>query len=132
MATKLSASHGLPVENPSATQVTHALLDIEDDNGSFVIVDTAHGFIQTATSTEKGLLLEYRLSDSSIINRAVRMDLSVEEVAIAMEKFRRNDLSWTTDYAWTTEDLGGSDGTGTGCAGVLVLLSIALGLTLLI
>ena len=128
--TKLSASHGRPVENPSATQVTQALMDIEDDNGSFVILDADHGFIQTTIGSDNGLLVQYRMLDTSIINSTVRMDLTVEEVAVAMEKFRRNDLSWAQDYAWTTEDLG--SGGATGCAGVLLLLSLALGLTFLI
>lgn len=128
--TKLSASHGRPVENPSATQVTQALLDIEDDNGSFVILDADHGFIQTTIASDSGLLIQYRLLDSSILHSTVRMDLSVEDVAVAMEKFRRNDLSWGADYGWTTEDLG--KGGLSGCAGVFVLLSLTLGLTLLI
>ncbi len=128
--TKLSASHGRPVENPSATQVTQALLDIEDDNGSFVILDAEHGFIQTATGSDNGLLVQYRMLDTTTINSTVRMDLSVEEVAVAMEKFRRNDLSWTEDYVWTTEDLG--SGGATGCAGVFVLLAMVLGLAFLI
>ena len=104
--TKLSASHGRPVENPSATQVTQALMDIEDDNGSFVILDADHGFIQTTIGSDNGLLVQYRMLDTSIINSTVRMDLTVEEVAVAMDISRataHRDLTFAR--AWLSDRL---------------------------
>ena len=73
---RLSRSHGRDIEDPSPSQIAQALEDIEDNNGSFVILETERGFIQTTLGSRSGLLIEYQLEGADAIQRTKSGSLS--------------------------------------------------------
>ncbi|MCH9652194.1 MAG: hypothetical protein K0U98_28455 [Deltaproteobacteria bacterium] len=117
---KLERSHGSDIQDPSPAQIDAALEDIEDDNGSFLILATERGFIQTALAADGVFHLEYKLEGSDTLYQMRNDSLSAEEVAEVFERFQENHLDWSSRYSWSQESLEG--GGRLGCIGALLLL----------
>ena len=122
---KLSRGKGPVIQDPSPAQIVEALQQIVGSDGNFAILDTERGFIQAAEASRTGLVIEYKLAGSKTLHRNASHPLSVKEAAEAFEHFRRDDLSWISNYQWETEELSGK-ADDVGCLDGLMLLLLVV------
>ena len=115
---KLSASHGKKISDPTDQEINHAIDDIEDNNGSFVILDTDNGFIQAAGSLPDKLFVEYQIDGEHF--QSTSHDLSTEQVKDIFKQFRHGLSDYKRNYDWKEIELSKSGGAG--CASVFLVL----------
>lgn len=119
---KLSASHGKKISEPTDQQINQAIEDIEDNNGSFVILDTENGFVQAAGSLPDKLLVEYQIDGKHF--QSISQNLSADQVKDIFKQFRHGLSDFKRNYDWKELELSKSGGSG--CAPILLLLFAVL------
>ncbi|MEP1150326.1 MAG: hypothetical protein ABJH08_01250 [Balneola sp.] len=117
---KLSASHGKKISEPTDQQINKAIDDIEDKNGSFVILDTDNGFVQAAGSLPDKLLVEYQIDGKHF--QSISQNLSANQVQDIFKQFCHGLSDYKRDYEWKEVELSKSGGAG--CAPILLILSV--------
>ncbi|MCH8569388.1 MAG: hypothetical protein LAT67_14025 [Balneolales bacterium] len=118
---KLSASHGKTISDPIDLQIKRAIEDIEDDNGSFVILDTDNGFIQATGKIPDKLQLEFQIDGMHF--QSLSQNLNVDQVKDMFIQFYNGLDDFKKDYEWKKVEL--SKAGSAGCA-PLFFLSIAV------
>ena len=119
---KLSASHGKKISEPNNQQISHAIDDIEDNNGSFVILETDKGFVQAAGSLPDELIVEYQIDGKHF--RSVSQNLSADQVKDIFNQFRQGLSDFKRNNDWKEIELNKSRGAG--CTPSLIIFSAAL------
>lgn len=124
----LSASHGIEIFNPTDQQINHAIEDIEDNNGSFVILDTendffiANDFVQTTGSLPDKLLVEYNSDEKQF--QTISQNLTTDQVKDIFIQFRHGLSDFKIDFDWKELELSKSGGAG--CGPILFILFTVL------
>ncbi|RNC84027.1 MAG: hypothetical protein ED557_09665 [Balneola sp.] len=121
---KLSASHGKKFSDPTNEQINHAIDDIEDKNGSFVILDTNNGFIQCAGELPDKLIVEYQIDGKHF--QSVSQSLMAHQVKDIFKQFLLGETAFKENYSWKEIELTGSSGSG--CTPILMVGIILLGI----
>lgn len=119
---KLSASHGKKISEPTDQQINHAIEDIEDNNGSFVILDTDNGFVQVAGSLPNKLIVEFRIDGKHF--QSVSQNFSADQVKDIFKQFRHGLRDFKRNYEWKEVELNNSRGSG--CAPTLIFFMAVL------
>src|SRR6056297_37318 len=119
---KLSASHGKKISEPNNQQISHAIDNIEDNNGSFVILETDKGFVQAAGSLPDELIVEYQIEGKHF--RSVSQNLSADQVKDIFNQFRQGLSDFKRNHDWKETELNKSRGAG--CTPSLIIFSAAL------
>jgi len=119
---KLSASHGKKISEPNNQQISHAIDDIEDNNGSFVILETDKGFVQAAGSLPDELIVEYQIDGKHF--RSVSQNLTANQVKDIFNQFRQDLSDFKRNHDWKEIELNKSRGAG--CTPSLIIFSAAL------
>ena len=57
---RIKRSHGDDIDDPTDRHIDEVLEDLEDDNGSFVILSDGDDFIQTTGQLPDQLMVEYQ------------------------------------------------------------------------
>ncbi|WP_018128268.1 hypothetical protein [Balneola vulgaris] len=115
---KLSASHGKKISEPTDQQINQAIDEIEDNNGSFVILDAENGFVQAAGSLPDKLLVEYQIDGKHF--QSISQNLSAEQVKDIFKQFRHGLNDFKRNNEWKEVELSNSGGAG--CAPILLIL----------
>ena len=119
---KLSASHGKKISEPNNQQISHAIDNIEDNNGSFLILETDKGFVQAAGSLPDELIVEYQIDGKHF--RSVSQNLSADQVKDIFKQFRQGLSDFKRNHDWKEIELNKSRGAG--CTPSLIIFSAAL------
>lgn len=126
---ELNRSHGKKIKNPTVDQIYHAIDDIEDRNGSFVILDRDNGFMQVTGKLPSNLHLEYR--EGGKLYGHINNDLSSTKVKTIFESYFNNSNDWRNSYQWKEIDLAAGASSKNGCAFVLTSTLLLLLLAIL-
>lgn len=118
---KLSASHGKKLSEPTDQQINLAIEDIEDNNGSFVILDIDDGFIQAAGNLPDELVVEYQIKGKHF--QSISHNLSTDQVKDIFKQFRYGLSDFKRNYDWKEVELSKSGSAG--CAPIL-FISVAV------
>ncbi|MEO1021914.1 MAG: hypothetical protein AAFW89_05170 [Bacteroidota bacterium] len=119
---KLSSSHGKAITEPTDQQINDAIDDIEDNNGSFVILDSGKDFVQAAGSLPDKLVVEYQVDGKHF--QSMSENHSAEEVKNILKQFRNGLGDFKRQYEWKEIDLNKAGKTG--CAPILFVLMVLL------
>lgn len=120
---KLTRSHGGDIYEPSDRQIDEALEDIEDEVGSFVILEREGGFLQTTGRLPNQLIVEYREGERQY--QSTNRLHSIDAVKEMFKRYRREDAGWMQDHQWKELDFGTRR---TGCAGNVLSAVLIAGL----
>ena len=119
---KLSASHGKKISEPNNQQISHAIDNIEDNNGSFLILETDKGFVQAAGSLPDELIVEYQIDGKHF--RSVSQNLTANQVKDIFNQFRQGLSDFKRNHDWKEIELNKS--MGAGCTPSLIIFLAAL------
>lgn len=118
---KLSASHGKKISEPTDHQINHAIEEIEDNNGSFVILDTDNGFVQAAGNLPDKLVVEYQIDGKHF--QSISQNLSTDQVKDIFKQFRYGLSDFKRNYDWKEVEI--SKTGSAGCAPI-IFISVAV------
>ncbi len=120
----LSTSHSKTIKNPTEEQVKSAIYDIEDNNGSFLILDNGSDFIQVALGSPNQCVVEYKEDGKQF--HCVETSISIEIVKDIFINYYYGNSDWKNVIEW--KPLDDTSSNNSGCAGVLgsVLMAFIL------
>ncbi|HCD51946.1 MAG TPA: hypothetical protein DEQ34_05840 [Balneolaceae bacterium] len=93
----LSRSHGDEIDTPSKEDLTAAVNDIADENGSFIILGTDYAYMQVAGNDPASLTLEYREEGTQYQCSPVTAD----QAKSALLQYLNGDESYKTKLNWS-------------------------------
>lgn len=101
---KLKRSGVPPRDEPTESDIKHALANIMDNCGSFVVLRREDSSIQTTGTSPNDLLVEYNPDDGPIY-RSANHSLSWQFVANVFIPYARRDSEWKELIEWLETDL---------------------------
>lgn len=113
---RIKRSHGDDIDDPTDRHIDEVLEDLEDDNGSFVILSDGDDFIQTTGQLPNQLMVEYQ--EDGAHHRSTSHSLTLDEVKEMFKQYRRGSTDWKREYDWEAAEVG----SGSGCAGMILSL----------
>jgi len=120
---------GGTIDNPDHARVSDELNNLHNQGGEFAIVtNDAMGdefYMQTAGGSGGGYVLEYREGGEHNHFVCTDVDLNIERVVVAFQKYSVGDDSWKNDFTWEKMEFGKSK---SGCLGMIVLFLTGVGI----
>ena len=117
---RIKRSHGDDIDDPTDRHIDEVLEDLEDNNGSFVILSDGDDFIQTTGQLPDQLMVEYQ--EDGVHHQSMSHSLTLDEVKEVLKQYRRGSTDWKREYEWEEVEVGG----GSGCAGMVLSLVLIM------